>query len=58
MNFRKPIYTTLVNIIFPILLKRIIQLEGKLDAKDRKHSNTPLHLIYHHSNIETLKKYL
>jgi len=41
----------------PMVAKRILQLNGKLDAKDRKNSNRPLHLICQNSNIEALKKY-
>jgi len=39
----------------PAITKRIIQLNGLLDSKDRKNGNSPLHLICQNSNYETLK---
>ncbi|OUM63765.1 hypothetical protein PIROE2DRAFT_9628 [Piromyces sp. E2] len=38
----------------PTITKRILQLNGTLNSRDRKNGNSPLHLICQNSNIETL----
>ncbi|ORX47663.1 ankyrin [Piromyces finnis] len=42
----------------PTIAKRLILQNSKIDAKDKKDGNTPLHLVCLKSNAETLKEIL